>query len=104
MALRGHENSGQKRSKPATLRGTPALTAALAAGATFRQAAVTAGLVLLADKASACVDNALDAGDRKAALGPEKGTGTICWNGPQGASHKWSQSPFSRPAFACWRR
>ena len=32
-AARGHENSGQKRSKPATLRGTPALTAALAAGA-----------------------------------------------------------------------
>ena len=43
-ASRGNENSGQKRSKPATLRGTPALVAAPAAGATFRQAAVAAGL------------------------------------------------------------
>ena len=42
--LWGNKNSGQKRSKPATLRGAPALLAAPAAGATFRQAAVAAGL------------------------------------------------------------
>src|SRR5262249_11912928 len=26
---------------------------------------------------------------------PKKGTGTICRNGPSGASHKWCLSPFS---------
>ena len=27
----------------------------------------------------------------------EKGTGTICRSGPEGAAHKWCLSPFSLP-------
>jgi hypothetical protein len=35
---------------------------------------------------------------RKAA---EKVTGTICRNGPEGASHKWRLSPFPRAVNGC---
>jgi hypothetical protein len=35
-------------------------------------------------------------GLKSTGLGGKMGTGTICRNGPEGASHKWCLSPFSR--------
>jgi RNA polymerase sigma-70 factor, ECF subfamily len=40
-----------------------------------------------------CIDETIHGDEPKA----EKGTGPICRNGPEGASHKWGLSPFPPP-------